>query len=104
MSTSIDKVLYFPDEMVRVKLQIDNRASQRRIQSISCFLRQTVSIMKDKHDERKGYYMQKKFDLHKVIISKASFEDTMTGKSAGQKRVFGRFLVEMNLKEIFSQI
>lgn len=93
--------MYFPDEIVSVNLAIDNRASQRRIQNITCFLRQTVSVMKDKQDESKGSYWQKKFDLHRVVISKASFDEMISKKksqSINTKRVHGKFLVQMNLK------
>lgn len=75
IETSLNKVLYFPTENVEIELFIDNRQSQRRIQNIVCYLRQTVSVLKDKSDESKGSFWKKKFDLHRVVIKKAHFEE-----------------------------
>ena len=39
INTEVDRVLFYPDEKVKVKMTIDNRRSERKIQSINIFLR-----------------------------------------------------------------
>ena len=94
IETSLNKVLYFPTESVEIELFVDNRQSQRRIQNIVCYLRQTVSVLKDKTDESKGSFWDKKFDLHRVVIKKAHFEEAFSNNKStdsikSKKRVCG---------------
>jgi hypothetical protein len=86
---------------------VDNRESQRRIQNINCYLRQTVRILKDKNDEAKGSFWSQNYDLHRIQINKGNFAD-INNKSLGSnedsKRVYGKFMLEFNLKKILANI
>jgi len=75
--TKIDKVLYYPDETIKIEMTVDNRHSQRKIQNINCYLRQTVKLLKNKNDESKGYFFAEQFDLHRIRINKANFSEML---------------------------
>ena len=103
IQTNIDKILYFPDEKVNLEMIIDNSESQRRIQNISCYLRQTVRILKDKNDEHKGWFWSKSYDLHRIQINKGNFADMIKkieAKGEDNKRVYGKFNLQFNLQKI----
>ena len=72
---------------------VDNRESQRRIQNINCYLRQTIRILKDKNDESKGWFWSQNYDLHRIQINKGNFADMIKKTSEGDdnKRVYGKF-------------
>lgn len=61
--------------------------------------------MKERNNESKGNFWIKKYDLHRVVISKAAFADVFESKKAQNiKRVFGKFRVEMDLPNIFDNL
>ena len=106
IQTNIDKILYFPDEKVSLEMIVDNRESQRRIQNISCYLRQTIRILKDKNDERKGWFWSKSYDLHRIQINKGNFANMINkiDKTEDNKRVYGKFNLQFNLSKILQNI
>lgn len=66
-------------------------------------------MLKNKNDESKGIFHIEYFDLHRVQISKGNFAEMLRqekndAKNTDNKRVYGQFLLEFNLKKIFSQI
>lgn len=107
-------MLYFPDEKVRVIIAVDNRQSQRRIQNINCYLRQTVKVVKDKTDESAGNFWTETYELHRIQINKGNFSQMHQKKSASLKnskgsaddnmRVHGKFVLDFDLEEILKNI
>ena len=62
----MDKILYYPDEIVNIRMALDNRFSDRKIQNIQVFLRQDLKLLKDRRDEKRGSYWSQSFDLNRV--------------------------------------
>ena len=91
IKANLDKVLYYPSETLKMNIEIDNRQSQRRIQSINCYLRQTISILKA--DNSRNYWTET-YALHRIQINKANLAHNMykTKDAKGSnKRVYGEF-------------
>jgi hypothetical protein len=66
-----------------------------------------VRILKDKNDESKGAFWSENYDLHRIQINKGNFAD-MNNKEIGSnedcKRVYGKFMLQFNLKKILANI
>jgi len=63
--------------------------------------------LKDKNDDSKGSFFKKNFDLHRIILNKASFSEMLSKnvkKGDSTQRVHGKFRVEFNLEEIFANL
>ena len=66
IETYMDKFIFFPDEVVKIKMIVDNRQSQRRIKNINCILRQRVRITKNSQDANQGQFWERTYDLHRI--------------------------------------
>lgn len=106
----MDKFIFFQDEVVKIKMVVDNRQSQRRIRNINCILRQRVRINKNRENQNLGQFWEKYYDLHRIQINKAKFAEALQGNNTSSskklegKRVYGQFLMEFDLKKIFDRI